>query len=212
MPVFGEGRGKAPAWCELELFEILHLLPGDMRELRREGKKEKLIVCEGQCLVAVGRSSVSAAQGANLDLSPEDDRFLIHDIEEPVVAIRMSGRWGDEVGGSGLFSVQAKSPPPKGDTPYRYRKVTSFDNHFHDCDEYWIVYDGTGVAYSEGKRYEVGPGDCVATGTGFHHDFPEVIESPVKAVYFETTMEREKRRGHLHEPADGRAVPAAGRT
>ena len=62
------------------------------------------------------------------------------------------------------------------------------------CDEYWILFAGSGVAVSEGKRYEVSAGDCVATGMGHHHDFP-VAHEPVRAVYSETTMEGEKRRG-----------------
>jgi mannose-6-phosphate isomerase-like protein (cupin superfamily) len=208
MPVFGQGPGNAPAWCELEAFDIIPLLPGESIELSRRAGKEKLIVCEGQCTLEAGDRVMTASRGTNVDLAPGEGSFILRDVAERLTAVWMSGRWGDEVGGSGLFSVDANAQPPDDDTPYDYRKTTSFDNHFHDCDEYWIVYQGRGVVYSEGRRYEVGPGDCVATGTGFHHDLPEVLEGPVKAVYFETTMERAKRPGHLHEPQDGTAVPA----
>jgi|GEM_PF-335220 len=211
MPVFREAPGKAPAWCELECFEILRLGPGETRQLERRGKKEKLIVCEGQCTLQLGERTMPGPQGTNADLEPDENSFVMLDVAEPVVAVRMSGRWGDDVGGSGLFSVAANAPPPENDTPYDYVKTTSFDNHYHDCDEYWIFYEGRGVAYSEGKRYEVVPGDCVATGAGFNHDFPEVDEGPMRAVYFETTMERQKRYGHMHEPPlhqdRGRTVP-----
>ncbi|MGH2616746.1 MAG: cupin domain-containing protein, partial [Thermomicrobiales bacterium] len=91
--------------------------------------------------------------------------------------------------------------------PVSYPKTTSFDSHYHDCDEYWIVWAGRGVAVSEGQEYEVGPGDCVATGMGHHHDFPRVQE-PVQAVYFETTLQGAKRRGHLWEHTHGLAQPA----
>ena len=63
---------------------------------------------------------------------------------------------------------------------------------------------------SEGVTYDVGPGDCIATGMGFHHDFPRVRE-PVKAVYFETTMEGQKRRGHLWNHTHGTAEPQVDR-
>jgi mannose-6-phosphate isomerase-like protein (cupin superfamily) len=62
------------------------------------------------------------------------------------------------------------------------------------------------VVVSEGKAYEVAPGDCLATGMGHHHDFPRVHE-PVKGVYFETTLEGLKRRGHLWNHTHGPAQP-----
>jgi len=118
----------------------------------------------------------------------------------------MCGRWGDETGGAGIFTVsKADNPSDRGD-PIDYPKETNFDNHYHDCDEYWILFEGRGVAVSEGKRYEVGPGDCIVTGMGHHHDFPQVFE-PVKAVYFETTIEGKKRRGHLWNHTHGPAEP-----
>jgi mannose-6-phosphate isomerase-like protein (cupin superfamily) len=91
-----------------------------------------------------------------------------------------------------------------------YRKETNFDSHYHDCDEYWIFFKGRGVAVSEGKHYEVAAGDCVATGMGHHHDFPLVYE-PLEAVFFETTLEGQKRRGHLWEHTHGLAQPQAER-
>jgi len=207
MPVFGEGRGNAPAWSELESFDIVRLRPGERRELPRQGKKEKLIVCQGRGTVVAGERRMPVERGANLDLVQGENGFVVCEVTEPLIAVRMSGRWGEEVGGSGLFSVQANTPLRGNDSPYDYEKTTSFDNHFHDCDEYWIMYEGRGIAYTEGRRYEVGAGDCVATQAGHNHDFPQVLGPPVKAVYFETTMKGAKRRGHLHEPGDGPAVP-----
>jgi len=208
MPVFGQGPGNAPAWCERECFEIIPLLPGESIELTRRAKKEKMIVCEGRASIEFNGTLVPAAAGADIDLDADQNSFIIRDVKEPLVAVWMSGRWGNDIGGVGLFTVTADTPPPADDTPYDYEKTTAFDNHYHDCDEYWIIYRGSGVVYSEGIRYEVKPGLCVATGAGFHHDFPQVTDSPVRAVYFETTLERGKRPGHLHEPHDGPAVPA----
>ncbi len=207
MPVFKPVSGKAPIWCQLESFDIVRLKPGEEHSFNRQGKKEKLIICKGACSVIIKERTIESKERTNLDLSEEGDSFSIRHVVEPVVAVRMCGRWGDEIGGSGLFPVKANTDAPDNDTPYNYKKTTSFDNHYHDCDEYWVIYQGRGIVYSENRRYEVGPGDCVATGMGFHHDFPEVVEGPVKAVYFETTMEGKKRPGHLHEPQDGKAVP-----
>ena len=90
--------------------------------------------------------------------------------------------------------------------PVPYPKTTNFDCHYHDCDEYWILFEGSGTAVSEGNSYVVGAGDCVATGMGHHHDFPDVAER-VQAVYFETTLAGQQRVGHLWDHTHGRAQP-----
>jgi mannose-6-phosphate isomerase-like protein (cupin superfamily) len=123
----------------------------------------------------------------------------------------MAGRWGAEVGGSGIFGGSEVADPHDGGDPVDYEKRTGFDNHYHDCDEYWIIFEGRGLAVSEGKPYEVGPGDCVATGMGFHHDLPRVHE-PLRGVFFETTLEGQKRLGHLWDHTHGVAEPKTDRT
>src|SRR5690606_21474727 len=120
--------------------------------------------------------------------------------------VRMCGRWGDMTGGSGIFGVTNSNNPSDGGDPVDYPKATNFDRHFHDCDEYWVILKGSGIAVSEGKSYKVGPGDCVATGMGHHHDFPQAFE-PIKAVFFETTLRGQKRLGHLWEHTHGPAEP-----
>ena len=65
---------------------------------------------------------------------------------------------------------------------------------------------------SEDKFFDVGPGDCVATGMGWHHDVPCVEGGgTLKAVWFEGTLEGQKRVGHLWEPKHGPARPEAER-
>ena len=215
MPVFRAGSGQAPAWCELHRFDIVDLPAGAGRyDFDRAGPREKLIVGEGACTVAVGGREQEAGKGANIDL-PEgggEAGFSILEVSEDATIIRMAGDWGDEVGGSGLFSVDEAAEGDRDDRgdSVAYEKRTRFDCHFHDCDEYWILFAGRGVAVSEGKSYEVSAGDCVATGMGHHHDFP-LVHEPVRAVYFETTMEGEKRRGHLWDHTHGKAQPRAER-
>jgi mannose-6-phosphate isomerase-like protein (cupin superfamily) len=209
MPVFRSGKGMAPDWCELEYFDIVDLKPGDTHTFERMGKKEKVIVGEGKCRVAVNGQEKELEKGGIVDLTdPAAPPIQVRECAEPTTLIRMAGRWGEQVGGSGLFPVMNADVenPPNWGGPVDYKKKTGFDNHYHDCDEYWIVIRGRGTAVSEGKFYEVGPGDCVATGMGHYHDFPEVAE-PVLAVFFETTMQGEKRIGHLWEHQHGPAQP-----
>ena len=210
MPVFRSGEGRAPAWCELAYFEIITLAPGQTHAFPRRGLREKLIVGGGACRIAFDGRTVDATARTNLDLASGSAQFEVLEVAEETTLIHMYGRWGDETGGSGVFGVvRPEEFKPRGDD-VDYPKETNFDNHYHDCDEYWIIFQGRGVAVSEGRSFEVAPGDCVATGRGHHHDFP-IVHEPVKSVYFETTMEGRKRRGHLWNKEHGPAAPVMDR-
>ena len=206
MPIFKSGAGLAPVWCEMTCFDIVRLPKGGKHTFARVGRKEKLIVGRGRCRVTCAGKTVDAQEGANLDLVTPGGHFDVAQVGEPCTLIRMCGDWGEETGGSGVFTVAKADSPKQTGTPADYPRNTGFDNHYHDCDEYWIIFEGSGVAVSEGKHYEVGPGDCVATGTGHHHDFP-IVHKPVRAVYFETTLTGQKRRGHLWDHTHGPAKP-----
>lgn len=211
MPVFRSAKGAAPAWCQMQYFDIVRLDKGDSYEYARDGQMEKLIVGRGCARVrCAGGEVVEAKEGANLDIATADAPFAVLEVTEPVVLVRMCGQWGDECGGSGLFKVEnCAEPADKGDQ-VDYEKHTNLDSHYHDCDEYWIVFAGRATAVSEGEVYAVEAGDCLATGMGFHHDMP-IADEPVRAVYFETTLEGKKRRGHLWDHTHGRAQPIGNR-
>jgi len=194
----------------MEYFDIVDVPEGGSHCFERVGAKEKLIVGNGACRVFVDGDAVDAETGTQVDLTSPEGCLEVRDVTGDATLIRMCGRWGDETGGSGLFSVATPDNRLDRGDPGDYPKETAFDNHYHDCDEYWIVFEGRGIAVSEGRSYEVGPGDCVATGMGHHHDFPQV-SAPVRCVYFETTMEGRKRRGHLWNHRDGPAEPKADR-
>jgi mannose-6-phosphate isomerase-like protein (cupin superfamily) len=196
MPVFKSGKGLAPEWCEMEYFDIVKLAPGEKHSFERVGKKEKLIVGRGKCRIAFGDQVVDAEPGAQLDIEAPGDHYEVSDVQEDTTLVRMCGRWGDEVGGSGIFWLPIVEDPKENGDPVDYAKNHGLDNHYHDCDEYWIFYEGRGVAVTEGKFFDIGPGDCVATGMGQYHDMALVTE-PTVGVFFETTMEGRKRPGHL---------------
>jgi len=100
-------------------------------------------------------------------------------------------------------------PETKGD-PVTYRKNTAVDRHYHDCDEYWIILEGSGEVAVDDRHSHVAPGDCLCIGMGHPHDFP-YTEQEVKAVFFETTLQARKRTGHLWNHTHGIAHPVAGR-
>jgi mannose-6-phosphate isomerase-like protein (cupin superfamily) len=209
MPVFRSGD-QIPAWCELRHFEIVHLKPDEERSFDRTFPKEKLIVLEGECDVTHLGEVTRAQRKAKFDLQENDPPLAVKGVAglDDTIVVRLCGTWGDVTGGSGIFQVVTPKPEDRivrGDA-VTYPKTTSFDNHFHDCDEYWIVYQGRGVVISEGITYEVQPGDCIATGMGHHHDFPHAYE-PVRSAFFETTIQGAKRHGHLWDYQHGLAQP-----
>jgi mannose-6-phosphate isomerase-like protein (cupin superfamily) len=199
MPVINEQNQAFPEWCELRFYEITQLSSGGVIAVEPASDKTLLIVGDGQARVAetdLARGEFVALDGPTEVSAGPDGAILI----------RMSGAWGDELGGMGLFGVREVAAPSDPGDPVDYPKATSFDAHYHDCDEYWIIYAGRGTAVSEGIAYAVGPGDCIATGMGHHHDFPRASE-PIQAVFFETTLQGEKRRGHLWNHTHGPAQP-----
>ena len=207
MPVFRPGRGNAPSWCEMESFELVELGPDQELRLDREEEKEELLVCRGAVTLDLGGDrEVALPERGRIDLTgPQNEALVVRGCQGGALVCRMFGHW-QSVNASVLFSA-CPAEPPTYDTPYGYEKTTRFDNHYHDCDEYWIFYEGRARAVSEGKFYDVGPGDCVVTGMGWHHDVANVEGEGAQAVYFEGTLEGQKRTGHLWEPKHGPAVP-----
>jgi mannose-6-phosphate isomerase-like protein (cupin superfamily) len=114
----------------------------------------------------------------------------------------MSGSWFEPTGKSGVFRVRPTEAPTDRGDPVTYPKQTTFDSHYHDCDEFWVVVDGAGTAVTEGRHFEVESGDCVATKMGDHHDFP-LVRVPIVAVFFETSLHGQQRLGHLWDHTHG---------
>jgi mannose-6-phosphate isomerase-like protein (cupin superfamily) len=194
----------------MTFFEIVTLSRGARYRFARRAPKEKLIVCQGRVRIAIDGVEVDASAGSNLDLPSGATGFAVSEVSEDLVAVRLCGAWGEETGGSGLFTVESSTAPADRGDPVPYPKTTNFDSHYHDCDEYWVVWAGRGEAVSEGQSYDVGVGDCVATAMGHHHDVPRVQE-PLRGVYFETTLRGARRRGHLWEHTHGPAQPVLDR-
>lgn len=86
------------------------------------------------------------------------------------------------------------------------------DCHYHDCNEYWLVFKGRAKVLSEGHEYYVKPGDILCTQAGEEHDILEIYED-LGAFWFEDELPEGGRSGHLHKSAvkakghDVRAVP-----
>jgi mannose-6-phosphate isomerase-like protein (cupin superfamily) len=118
--------------------------------------------------------------------------------QDDAVVVRSLGvdtrpSWSD-VTSAGTFAVE-----PDG----------TFDLHYHDCDEYWLFFEGSGIVSVGDKTYPVTAGDIVCIETGVEHDVVAVVDT-LKGFWFEGAMPPGGRTGHLHrteEAATGHPVP-----
>ena len=79
------------------------------------------------------------------------------------------------------------------------------DRHYHDCDEYWLVFAGRARVLVGTETYLVGPGDIVCTRTGTEHDVVAVAET-LEAFWFEAATPPGGRIGHLHRTEEDAPV------
>ncbi|MEZ5667360.1 MAG: cupin domain-containing protein [Alphaproteobacteria bacterium] len=197
------------AWCELRHYDIVELRDGETKALRRRAPKERLLITLGTVQLVLPDATVILKENQFFDL-PDVDAWRLRGCAPQAQAVQLSGDWGRDVGGCGIFRVARQDQPTNIGDPVAYPKATSVDNHYHDCDEYWIVLEGSGSVRIGARDIAVGPGDCVAIGMGHHHDFP-LVDAPVKAVFFETTLQGERRVGHLWTHTHGAPAPVAER-
>lgn len=76
-----------------------------------------------------------------------------------------------------------------------------FDRHHHDCDEYWLIFEGRAIIEIDEERYTIEAGDIVCTQIGREHDFLQVFE-PVRGFWFEAVLKPGGQAGHRHRSPD----------
>jgi len=209
MPVINK-NGTLPPWCELKRYEIIRPAAGAPVILPHVPGRMKLMIAEGSFAIRFAGQSVTAERGDQLDVTAEGMHIEVEASVPDAVLIWLAGSWGEETGGSGLFTVEAAEQPANDGDPADYPRNTKFDRHYHDCDEYYVIYEGSGTMAIGDRLLPFKAGDCIAIGMGWHHDMPQVKQT-VKAVYMETTLAGQKRTGHLWNHTHGPAVPAPDR-
>jgi mannose-6-phosphate isomerase-like protein (cupin superfamily) len=194
-----------PAWCELERFEIISLARDETVARQPDTGAERLLGTAGTCQLRRGNRTLLLKEAQFIDIDPADGEWTMTGHADASQFVRLSGHWGDDIAGCGIFRVRESTAPNKGDA-VDYPKNTSIDRHYHDCDEFWIVLEGSGQVVVDDRHEKIWPGECLCIGMGHPHDFPLVAEE-VKAVYFETTLQGRKRTGHLWNHTHGAAQP-----
>jgi mannose-6-phosphate isomerase-like protein (cupin superfamily) len=92
---------------------------------------------------------------------------------------------------------------------FRIRPDATFDPHFHDYPEYWLIYEGKGKVSVGGETCYVQAGDVVCTPVGAVHDILEIYEE-LEGFYLEDRLPSDGRLGHLHRDerdSGGHPVP-----
>ena len=84
---------------------------------------------------------------------------------------------------------------------------TPLELHYHDFDEYWFIVNGHTEGETDGKTWQLKPGDLIATARGYEHGMPNVGEH-LTGVAFEPALGPNQRKGHLHRHEHGDPVPS----
>jgi len=86
-----------------------------------------------------------------------------------------------------------------------FRPDKPCDYHFHDGDEYWMVFRGHFTLDYDGNKYDMRPGLMMAAGMGFEHGSVNP-EEHFEAVVMAMQLEGQKRDGHLNREMHGAPV------
>jgi mannose-6-phosphate isomerase-like protein (cupin superfamily) len=92
-----------------------------------------------------------------------------------------------------------------------FRPDKPCDYHYHDGDEYWMVFRGHFTLNYDGQEYDLRPGLMLAAGMGYEHGSVKP-EEHFEAVVLAMGLEGQRRDGHLIRemhgaPVKNRVVP-----
>jgi len=205
MPLLKCSEDMMPSWSDLDFIDVINLKEGEIRSFISTSAREFYFIGDGICKMVINRK-ISYAQRGHIFKIEALNSTIIVKAETDAVVIVIGGHWEGLEGTHGLFTLDNSDNPKNDGDPADYPRKTDFDNHYHDCDEYWVVYKGSALAVSEGEQYELQPGYFLATKMGEHHDIPEVYEE-LQAVWFESSMKGMMREGHLWVHTHGEPEP-----
>ncbi len=196
MPVFNCKKELPPKESEVDIIKILRLQNNDFYSINDHRQKEVVFTLTGGIEIITENSSEISEAGSFKKYYFDIDKIKKIKVNSDSVLVRVGGDWNEKHGSYGIFTLKESENPENIGDPVDYIRNTTFDNHFHDCDEFWIIVDGAGEIVTEGKRYKVNQADCIYTKAGDHHDFP-IVEKEIKGIWFETSLTGKMREGHL---------------
>ena len=194
MPVIPYNSELFPDWSEVKSCKIIRMFKRYQLQPLTKYAKTILFIVDGAAEISDGTGEKIVFAG---DVWEPFSEVVWIEPKPLVELFQISGNWSNDRGSCGVFKLERSEQAHNDGDPADYDRNTVFDNHFHDCDEYWFIIKGKGMVVSEGESYAVQAGDCVITPAGEHHDFPIVYE-PILAVWFEGSLKGKKRPGHLY--------------
>lgn len=193
-----------PAWSELRAVSVHRLSNGEDITQNRQHPRERILMTRGRCQVRDKVQSQVIRSGQFLDIGSAAGRWQVLGNTEDAEFIRLSGIWGDEIAGCGVWTMDNVDDPIDRGDPCAYPKTTTMDRHYHDYDEFWFILEGAVTAVIGDRFVNLESGDCLATPAGVHHDIARV-GSPMRGAFFETSTMGARRMGHLWEHTHGPA-------
>ena len=208
MPVIQSGSKDVPAWCELEDFEIIRMPGEEVRTFPRRCDREIYVVVNGAPVLTCGDYECKSTDGGYFHLPPSrTDDTKIWAWHYDTTIVRMVGHW-EALATAGVHIVKTTDEPIKDGRSYDDEKTSDFDRHYHDYQEYWVIYDGEGRLVIGEEFIDTKPGDCIIAPTAWHQDCQFVKGGGnLSLVWLGATPRGEKRIGHLYEPKHGTAAP-----
>ncbi|HDT12461.1 MAG TPA: cupin domain-containing protein [Candidatus Marinimicrobia bacterium] len=195
MPVISIKNETFPAECEVQSARIMkYETPYSQKKINMQSK-EVWIIFEGSGKITRKSQTHRVEKG---DIVECVSNSITLEPQTAIGFLQIQGFWDEPRGTCGLFTLNKSPEACNTGDPADYPRNTVFDNHFHDCDEYWFILQGEGTVVSEGIHYAVKSGDCVITKTGDHHDFP-CVEKEILGVWFEGSLKGQKCLGHLYD-------------
>jgi len=175
-------------------FHAVHQTPV-ARQLLPAHPRERIIVLSGEASLETNYGRVTLKRMGWAEVPPVG--AIIRNAMPPgpegwrayTELMRISGHWTEAI----RMAVMQFGPG----RPCEY--------HYHDGDEYWLVYRGHFTLLCDGDEHPMSPGSVLAAGAGEEHGVISPAET-FEAVGFATQLEGRKRDGHLWRPVHGDPV------
>lgn len=151
--------------------------------------RERVMVTFGEVAVENRTGRYTLQRRDWMDL-PEEGITVYNNTQTHAELVRVAGHWADTV----------RMEICLFDSEY------ACDYHFHDSDEYWIVFRGHFTLNYHNRKFRMRPGSMLAAGMGFEHGAIQP-EEQFQAVVMATQLEGEMRDGHLLRGPHGDPLP-----
>lgn len=217
MPVIHNfNYNEIPAWAQLKKWEIYKLPLGHTVTIDTGYSRCGVYLMNGNITVDDGKERVQLWRRMGQDVKQihlfhsgkitvevsADDNWW----NENTIAV-YSGDWTDEdhpkMGG---FECSNNERPYNHGDPVDYPFFTTFPNHYHEYDEYFLIMRGRGIFMDDGVLYNVEPGDLVATRRGVHHQVVACWDDVMICSEFGSRLGGQMRPYFLYEHTHGKPL------